>query len=109
YIPHRSLEGYGLNPAAVDLAADAGVGLIVTVDNGISAVEPIAHARERGIDVVVTDHHEPPAELPDAVALVNPKQPGCDYPNKGLCGAGVAFKLAHALLGRPAPEWSDLA
>ncbi len=109
YIPHRSLEGYGMNPAAVDLAAEAGVNLILTVDNGISAVEQIAYARTRGIDVVVTDHHEPPAELPIAAALVNPKQPGCDYPNKGLCGAGVAFKLAHALLGRPVPEWSDLA
>lgn len=109
YIPHRSLEGYGLNVPAVDLAAEAGVGLILTVDNGISAVEQIAYARTLGIDVVVTDHHEPPAELPVAAALVNPKQPGCDYPNKGLCGAGVAFKLAHALLGRPVPEWSDLA
>jgi len=109
YIPHRSLEGYGLNLAAVDLAAEAGVNLILTVDNGISAGEQVDYARKLGIDVVVTDHHEPPAELPVAAALVNPKQPGCDYPNKGLCGAGVAFKLAHALLGRPVPEWSDLA
>jgi len=109
YIPHRSLEGYGLNLKAVEAAADAGVTLIVTVDNGISAAEQIAYARKLGIDVVVTDHHEPPPDLPEAAALVNPKQPGCEYPNKGLCGAGVAFKLAHALLGRPAAEWSDLA
>jgi single-stranded-DNA-specific exonuclease len=109
YIPHRSLEGYGLNGKAIDLAADAGISLLLTVDNGISAVEQIAYARERGIDVVVTDHHEPPAILPEAVALVNPKQPGCPYPFKGLCGAGVAFKLAHALLGGPAPELADLA
>ncbi|WP_123041259.1 single-stranded-DNA-specific exonuclease RecJ [Cohnella candidum] len=109
YIPHRSLEGYGLNLKAVDAAADAGVSLIITVDNGISAVEQIAHARERGLDVVVTDHHEPPAVLPEAVALVNPKQPGCPYPFKGLCGAGVAFKLAQVLLGRVPEELADLA
>ncbi|TJY41412.1 single-stranded-DNA-specific exonuclease RecJ [Cohnella pontilimi] len=109
YIPHRSLEGYGLNLLAIDAAAEAGVSLIVTVDNGISAVEQIAYARKKGIDVVVTDHHEPPAVLPEAVALVNPKQPGCPYPFKGLCGAGVAFKLAHVLLGRPATEFADLA
>jgi single-stranded-DNA-specific exonuclease len=109
YIPHRSLEGYGLNVKAIDAAAEAGVSLIVTVDNGISAVEQIAYASEKGIDVVVTDHHEPPAVLPEAVALVNPKQPGCPYPFKGLCGAGVAFKLAHVLLGRPATELADLA
>jgi single-stranded-DNA-specific exonuclease len=110
YIPHRGSEGYGLNIPAIEQAAAEGVSLIVTVDNGISAVEPIAHAKRLGIDVVVTDHHEPPAQLPgDAVAIVNPKQPGCPYPNKGLCGAGVAFKLAHALLGRPPLEWADLA
>lgn len=109
YIPHRSQEGYGLNLKAVDLAKEAGISLIVTVDNGISAVEQIAYARELGIDVVVTDHHEPPAILPEAVALVNPKQPGCPYPFKGLCGAGVAFRLAQALLGRLPVELADLA
>ncbi|MFC5529246.1 single-stranded-DNA-specific exonuclease RecJ [Cohnella yongneupensis] len=111
YIPHRHKEGYGMNEAAIDLAADAGVSLIVTVDNGISAVRQIAYAAERGIQVVVTDHHEPPAsgELPDAVAIVNPKQEDCPYPFKGLCGAGVVFKLAHAMLGRPVLEYADLA
>jgi len=109
YIPHRVREGYGLNPAAIDLAAEAGVTLIVTVDTGISAVDQIAYARERGIDVVVTDHHEPPAVLPEAYAIVNPKQPGCPYPFKELAGAGVAFKLGQALLGRPPLEWADRA
>ena len=109
YIPNRAREGYGLNKAAVDRAAEDGIRLIVTVDNGISAVEEIAYARERGIDVVVTDHHEPPDVLPEAVALVNPKQADCPYPFKGLCGAGVAFKLAHALLGRPETAYADLA
>jgi single-stranded-DNA-specific exonuclease len=109
YIPHRSQEGYGLNLAAIDRAAEDGVTLIVTVDNGISAVEQIAYARSKGIDVVVTDHHEPPAVLPEAAALVNPKQQDCPYPFKGLSGAGVAFKLAHALLGRMEPELADVA
>lgn len=111
YIPHRSNEGYGLNLKAIDLAAEAGVTLLVTVDNGISAVEQIAYAAQLGIDVVVTDHHEPPASgvLPDAVALVNPKQEDCPYPFKGLCGAGVVFKLAHAFMGRPVLEYADLA
>lgn len=109
YIPHRSQEGYGLNIGAIDKSIEAGTRLIVTVDNGISAVEQIAYARERGLDVVVTDHHEPPAILPEAIALVNPKQEDCPYPFKGLSGAGVAFKLAHALLGEADPTLADVA
>ena len=109
YIPHRNLEGYGLNMRAIDAAKEAGVSLIVTVDNGISAVEEIAYAKGLGIDVVVTDHHEPPAVLPEAVALVNPMREDCPYPYKRLCGAGVAFRLAEALLGRRPDEWADLA
>jgi len=108
YIPHRRLEGYGLNNAAIDLAAAAGVKLLVTVDTGISAVDQIAYASTLGIDVVVTDHHEPPAVLPDAYALVNPKLSDCPYPFKGLAGVGVAFKLAQALLGEPPIEWTDI-
>ncbi|MBW7476253.1 single-stranded-DNA-specific exonuclease RecJ [Paenibacillus oenotherae] len=108
YIPHRTLEGYGLNAGAIDKAADAGVTLLVTVDTGISAVEQIAHANARGIDVIVTDHHEPPHELPAALALINPKQHDCPYPFKGLAGVGVAFKLAEALLGEPPVEWTDI-
>ncbi|MEW4370916.1 single-stranded-DNA-specific exonuclease RecJ [Paenibacillus kandeliae] len=99
YIPHRSKEGYGLHNHALDQAHVQGITLIITVDTGISAVEQIAHANDLGIDVVVTDHHEPPAELPQAVALVNPKLPYCKYPFKGLAGVGVAYKLAQALLG----------
>ncbi|GGD54856.1 single-stranded-DNA-specific exonuclease RecJ [Paenibacillus nasutitermitis] len=108
YIPHRTLEGYGLNINAIDLAAEAGVKLIVTVDTGVSAVDQIAHANELGIDVIVTDHHEPPHTLPDALALINPKQEDCPYPFKGLAGVGVAFKLAQALLGEPPLEWCDV-
>ncbi|OMF31699.1 single-stranded-DNA-specific exonuclease RecJ [Paenibacillus sp. FSL H8-0548] len=108
YIPHRALEGYGLNKKAIELAAEEGIGLIVTVDTGISAVQEIAYAKELGIDVVVTDHHEPPEQIPAACAVVNPKQEGCGYPFKGLAGVGVAFKLAHALLDRPPLEWADI-
>ncbi|WP_152391745.1 single-stranded-DNA-specific exonuclease RecJ [Paenibacillus guangzhouensis] len=104
YIPHRMTEGYGMNIPAMDHAAEHGVQLIVTVDTGISAVDQIAYANQLGIDVVVTDHHEPPEILPNAVALVNPKIHDCPYPFKGLAGVGVAFKLAHALLGRVPEE-----
>lgn len=108
YIPHRALEGYGLNNKAIELAAEEGVKLIVTVDTGISAVQEIAYAKQLGIDVVVTDHHEPPEHTPEACAVVNPKQENCGYPFKGLAGVGVAFKLAHALLERPPLEWADI-
>ena len=97
-IPHRVRDGYGLSMAAVDDAAKRGCTLIVTVDCGITAVEAVAHARGRGIDVVVTDHHEPQAVIPDAVAVVDPLQPGCGDPFKSLAGVGVAFKLAERLL-----------
>lgn len=109
YIPHRALEGYGLNRAAIELAARDGVQLIVTVDTGISAYSEVEYAKELGIDVVVTDHHEPPERVPDAYAVVNPKQKDCAYPFKGLAGVGVAFKLASALLERPTLEWADIA
>ncbi|WP_424768791.1 single-stranded-DNA-specific exonuclease RecJ [Paenibacillus sp. sgz302251] len=108
YIPHRSLEGYGLNRKAIALAAEEGVRLIVTVDTGISAYEEVEYAKELGMDVIVTDHHEPPEQIPAASAVVNPKQKNCPYPFKGLAGVGVAFKLAHALLDRPPLEWADI-
>lgn len=109
YIPHRTREGYGLHVEAIDAAKEQGISLIVTVDTGISAVEQIAHAAAIGIDVIVTDHHEPPEVLPQAYTLVNPKIPGCPYPFKELAGVGVAFKLAHALLGRVPTELLELA
>lgn len=98
YIPHRQAEGYGLNNAAVERAATEGVDVLLTVDNGISAVEQIARARELGMTVIVTDHHEPPEVLPEADAIVNPKQPGCTYPFQGLAGVGVMAKVAEVLL-----------
>jgi len=97
YIPHRTREGYGLNNLAVDRLADDGVRLLITVDCGVSNVAEVAQAQARGVDVVVTDHHSPPTELPPALALVNPRQPGCEYPYKHLVGVGIAFKLIQAL------------
>lgn len=109
YIPHRALEGYGLNRKALELASQEGVSLIVTVDTGISAHEEAAYAMELGMKVVVTDHHEPPERIPEGCPVVNPKRHDCPYPFKGLAGAGVAFKLAHAMLGEPPLEWADIA
>jgi single-stranded-DNA-specific exonuclease len=97
YIPHRLREGYGLNVEAVDQLAAEGVRLLITVDCGISNVHEVARARELGLDVIVTDHHTPPAVLPEAFAVVNPKQPGCGYPYKQLVGVGIAYKLVQAL------------
>jgi len=97
-IPHRMRDGYGLTDEAVDDAARRGCTLIVTVDCGITAVEVVARAAARGIDTVITDHHEPGGTLPPAAAIVNPRQPGCPYPFKSLAGVGVTYKLACALL-----------
>jgi len=109
YIPHRGNEGYGLHNHALDWALQQGVSLVITVDTGISAVSQITYANELGIDVIVTDHHEPPEILPPAYALINPKLPDCPYPFKGLAGVGVAYKLAQALVGDAVPpEWSEI-
>ena len=97
HVPHRLKDGYGMRPEVVDAAAAQGVGLIVSVDTGIRAAEVVKRANEAGIAVIVTDHHLPEAELPPAVAILNPNRHDCTYPNKDLCGAGVAFKLACAL------------
>lgn len=96
YIPHRHYEGFGLSSAAIDTLHNQGVSLIITIDCGTSDGEAISYAKEKGISVIVTDHHEPPAVLPEATAIVNPKIGS--YPFTELCGAAVAFKLAQALL-----------
>lgn len=98
YIPHRVREGYGLNSEAIEQLAAEGTNLLITVDCGISNVDEVARASALGLDVVVTDHHTPPAVLPNALAVVNPKQPGCTYPYNQLVGVGIAFKLVQALL-----------
>lgn len=99
YIPNRFTEGYGPNIPAFQRAKERGVSLIITVDNGIAAVSEIRAANELGLDVIVTDHHEPPPELPEAYTIINPKKQTCAYPFKELCGAGVVLKLIHALRG----------
>ena len=99
YIPDRLTEGYGVNAAAIEKLAAAGVTLIVTVDCGVTTVDEAARARELGVDMVITDHHECQETLPDAVAVVDHKRPDCNYPNHDLAGVGVAFKLLCALEG----------
>jgi single-stranded-DNA-specific exonuclease len=99
HVPHRLKEGYGMRSEVVETAAAAGVRLIVSVDTGIRAAEVVGRANELGIDVIVTDHHLPEGSLPPALAVLNPNRPDCPYPDKNLCGAGVAFKLSQALLG----------
>src|SRR5579863_8743260 len=100
HVPHRLKDGYGMRPEVVERAAEEGVRLIVSVDTGIRAAEVVRRANELGIDVIVTDHHLPEEELPPALAVLNPNRPDCDYPEKNLCGVGVAFKLVQALLAR---------
>lgn len=99
YIPHRHLEGYGMNISGVEKLAAQGVKLIVTVDSGITDTEPIARAKELGVEVIVTDHHLPKEILPDAFAILNPNARTDEtYPFKSLCGSGVAWKLVCATL-----------
>lgn len=98
HVPHRLRDGYGMRSDVVEDAASKGVKLIVSVDTGIRAGEVVRTASELGIDVIVTDHHLPEAELPPALAVLNPNRLDCSYPEKNLCGAGVAFKLIQALL-----------
>ncbi len=100
YIPHRYREGYGLNTGGLDRLFEQGVSLVITVDSGITDVEPVAHASTRGMDIIVTDHHLPQENVPRAYAVLNSKQVGDTYPFNMLSGAGVAFKLVQALLLR---------
>src|SRR5690606_32304442 len=100
YIPHRYREGYGVSRQGIDYAINAKRSLIISLDCGIKSVELVAYAKTAGIDFIICDHHLPDKELPDAVAILNPLQPDCNYPYKGLCGCGVGFKLISALAQR---------
>jgi single-stranded-DNA-specific exonuclease len=102
HIPHRVRDGYGLSGASVERFAAEGVKLLITVDCGTNSAVEIARAAELGMDVIVVDHHEAPGALPPAAAIINPKAPGSTYPFRGLCSAGLAFKLTWALAGRGA-------
>ena len=97
FIPERLRDGYGLQPAAIERLHAENVAVIVSVDCGIRGVEAARRARELGIDLIITDHHEPDAELPPALAVINPKRHDCQYPDKYLAGVGVALKLVQAL------------
>jgi len=105
HIPHRMREGYGMRAEVIEQARADGFSVLISVDTGIRAFAVVERARELGLDCIITDHHLPAGEaeqgsdaIPRALAVLNPKQPGCAYPDKNLCGAGVAFKLAQALL-----------
>jgi single-stranded-DNA-specific exonuclease len=104
HVPHRLKDGYGMRSEVVEAAGAQGVSLIVSVDTGIRAAEVVRRANELAIDVIVTDHHLPETELPPALAVLNPNRPDCQYPEKNLCGAGVAFKLVQGLLATL--DWS---
>jgi len=104
FIPERMKDGYGLQPAAIERLHAEGVALIVSVDCGIRGVEAATRARELGVDLIITDHHEPDAELPPALAVINPKRVDCPYPDKHLAGVGVALKLVQALCQREGRE-----
>ena len=109
YLPNRFTDGYGPNESVYKYFIEQqGISLIVTVDNGVAGNEAIAYAQEQGVDVIVTDHHSMPAQLPDAYAIVHPEHPDADYPFKYLAGCGVAFKLATALLETIPTEMLDL-
>ena len=97
YIPHRYREGYGVSKAGIDLAIRDGFGLVIALDCGIKSVDLVHYAKEAGVDFIVCDHHLPDETLPEAVAILNPKQKDCPYPYKELCGCGVGFKLITAL------------
>lgn len=106
HIPHRIRDGYGMKDSVIEQAARDGVRLVVSVDTGIRAFAAAEAARRAGVDLIVTDHHLPHPEegVPEAFAVLNPNQPGCAYPSKSLCGAGVAFKMAQALLEKMGRE-----
>jgi len=97
FLPERFRDGYGLQPATLDRLHQDGARVVISVDCGIRAAEAANRARELGIDLIITDHHEPGAELPDALAVINPKRHDCLYPDKNLAGVGVALKLVQAL------------
>jgi single-stranded-DNA-specific exonuclease len=106
HVPHRLREGYGLQSSVLEAAHAGGAKLVITVDTGMRAFAESATARQLGLDLIITDHHLPEVHesVPDALAILNPNQRGCAYPEKALCGAAIAFKLAQALLERHDPE-----
>jgi single-stranded-DNA-specific exonuclease len=108
YIPDRYDEGYGVSYKGIDFAEDNGFSLIVALDCGVKAVEKVIYAKEKGIDFIICDHHRPGNELPQAIAVLDPKRDDCQYPYKELCGCGVGFKLIQALASKDGKTIEDL-
>jgi len=108
YIPDRYAEGYGISFQGIDYAEDNGITLIIALDCGIKAIDKVAYAKEKNIDFIICDHHRPGNEIPDAVAVLDPKRLDCEYPYKELCGCGVGFKLVQALASNRDQTIEDL-
>ncbi len=108
YIPDRYLEGYGISNAGIDYAEDNGITLIIALDCGIKSIDKIEYAHQKGIDFIICDHHLPGDEVPNAVAVLDPKQKDCNYPFKELCGCGVGFKVIQALATNRGETIQDL-
>ncbi|MBQ4819901.1 single-stranded-DNA-specific exonuclease RecJ [Aquimarina sp. MMG016] len=108
YIPDRYAEGYGVSYQGIDYAHDNDISLIIALDCGIKAIEKVAYAKEKGIDFIICDHHRPGEQIPDAAAVLDPKQEDCEYPYKELCGCGVGFKLIQGLASQRGQTIDDL-
>lgn len=108
YIPNRYFEGYGISFQGIDFAEDNGFSLIIALDCGVKAIDKVEYAAEKGIEFIICDHHRPGAELPKAVAVLDPKRDDCTYPYKELCGCGVGFKLVQALASKKGETAQDL-
>lgn len=108
YIPDRYEEGYGVSIKGIDFAHDNEFSLIIALDCGIKAIDKVAYAKEKGIDFIICDHHRPGAQLPDAIAILDPKRDDCNYPYDELCGCGVGFKLVQALASNDGKSIEDL-
>ncbi len=108
YIPDRYTEGYGISLQGIEFADDNGFSLIIALDCGVKAIDKVAYAKERGIDFIICDHHRPGTQLPDAVAVLDPKRDDCNYPYDELCGCGVGFKLVQALASKRGETIEDL-
>ena len=108
YIPDRYDEGYGVSIKGIDFAYDNEFSLIIALDCGVKAIDKVAYAKEKGIDFIICDHHRPGDELPNAIAVLDPKRDDCEYPYKELCGCGVGFKLIQALASKEGKSAEDL-
>lgn len=108
YIPDRYLEGYGVSMKGIDYAGDNDITLIIALDCGVKAMEQVAYAKEKGIDFIICDHHRPGKELPDAIAVLDPKREDCNYPYDELCGCGIGFKLIQAIQLKHGRDFMEL-